>query len=159
MMDNKHDSKAYEAPQVYSLGTVEQMTERLNKVGSATDKFTALTGLIAWFAHRGYHGLAMPTWERKFRVIGDWVQNFVHGREVVSLETVQQPRAAFEEFAARISLNTEYAYTPRKLRVITIGAGFSGLLIAHKFEHRFPELKDLVDHTILEARSDVGGTW
>ena len=66
---------------------------------------------------------------------------------------------AFEEFAARISLNTEYAYTPRKLRVITIGAGFSGLLIAHKFEHRFPELKDLVDHTILEARSDVGGTW
>jgi NADH dehydrogenase len=61
----------------------------------------ALTGLIAWFAHRGYHGLAMPTWERKFRVIGDWMQNFVHGREVVSLEAVQQPRAAFEEFAAR----------------------------------------------------------
>ena len=66
---------------------------------------------------------------------------------------------ALEEFAARISLNTEYAYTPRKLRVITIGAGFSGLLIAHKFEHRFPELKDLIDHTVLEARGDVGGTW
>ncbi|MGC8035648.1 hypothetical protein ACP3WA_26395, partial [Salmonella enterica] len=33
----------------------------------------ALTGLLAWFAHRGYHGLAMPTWERKFRVVGDWV--------------------------------------------------------------------------------------
>ncbi|KAF2172704.1 hypothetical protein M409DRAFT_16665 [Zasmidium cellare ATCC 36951] len=67
--------------------------------------------------------------------------------------------AAFEQFAARIELNTDYAYTPRKLRVITIGAGFSGLLIAHKFQHRFPELRDLVDHTIFEARSDVGGTW
>jgi len=61
----------------------------------------ALTGLLAWFAHRGYHGLAMPTWERKFRVVGDWVQNFFHGREVVSLEAVQTPRATFEEFAAR----------------------------------------------------------
>jgi NADH dehydrogenase len=61
----------------------------------------ALTGLLAWFAHRGYHGLAMPTWERKFRVVGDWVQNFFHGRETVSLEAVQNPRATFEEFAAR----------------------------------------------------------
>ncbi len=43
----------------------------------------------------------MPTWERKFRVIGDWIQNFFHGREVVNLEAVQKPRAAFEEFAAR----------------------------------------------------------
>jgi len=61
----------------------------------------AVKGLLAWFMHRGYHGLAMPTWERKLRVIGDWVQNFVHGRETVSLEAVQHPRAAFEEFAAR----------------------------------------------------------
>jgi len=72
----------------------------------------ALTGLIAWFAHRGYHGLAMPTWERKFRVIGDWMQNFVHGREVVSLEAVQKPRAAFEEFAARPRPAAPAAETP-----------------------------------------------
>jgi hypothetical protein len=58
-----------------------------------------------------------------------------------------------------IPLNPEFAYTPRKLRVITIGAGFSGLIIAHKFQHRFPELQDIVDHTIFEARSDLGGTW
>jgi hypothetical protein len=30
-------------------------------------------------------------------------------------------------------LSKEYAYTARELRVITIGAGFSGLMIAHKF--------------------------
>jgi hypothetical protein len=58
-----------------------------------------------------------------------------------------------------IPLNQEYAFTPRKLRVATIGAGFSGLLMAHKFQHRFPELQDYVEHTIYEARSDVGGTW
>ena len=37
--------------------------------------------------------------------------------------------------------NPDFALKPRKLRVITIGAGFSGLLIAHKFQHRFPELQ------------------
>lgn len=58
-----------------------------------------------------------------------------------------------------IPLNTDFAYTPRKIRVVTIGAGFSGLLIAHKFQHRFPELQDIVEHKIFEARKDVGGTW
>lgn len=56
-------------------------------------------------------------------------------------------------------LNEQYAFTPRKLKVITIGAGFSGLLMAHKFQHRFPEMQDMVDHTIFEAHSEVGGTW
>lgn len=57
------------------------------------------------------------------------------------------------------SLSSEYAYTPRKLKVITIGAGFSGLLIAHKLQHRFPEVQNFVEHTIFEGRKDVGGTW
>ncbi|HLP23926.1 MAG TPA: FAD-dependent oxidoreductase [Microbacteriaceae bacterium] len=61
----------------------------------------AIKGFPAWVAHRGYHGLAMPTWERKFRVVGDWWSQFWLGREVVSLAATQQPRAAFEEFASR----------------------------------------------------------
>lgn len=56
-------------------------------------------------------------------------------------------------------LGSEFAYTPKRLKVFTIGAGFSGLLMAHKFQHRFPDMRDIVDHTIFEARSDVGGTW
>ncbi|KAH8695729.1 hypothetical protein GQ44DRAFT_634789 [Phaeosphaeriaceae sp. PMI808] len=56
-------------------------------------------------------------------------------------------------------LASAYGYTPRKLKVFTIGAGFSGLLMAHKFQHRFPEMKDIVEHTIFEARHEVGGTW
>ena len=56
-----------------------------------------------------------------------------------------------------IPLNLQLAFTPRKIRVITIGAGYSSLIIAHKSQHRFPEMQDMVDHKIFEARSDVGG--
>ena len=51
------------------------------------------------------------------------------------------------------------AYTPRKLRVVTIGAGYSGLTLAHKFQHQHPELQSIIDHTIYESRSELGGTW
>jgi NADH:ubiquinone reductase (H+-translocating) len=61
----------------------------------------ALKGFVAWVAHRGYHGLAMPSWERKFRVIWGWWNNLWLGRDLVNLEAVQNPRYVFEEFAAR----------------------------------------------------------
>ena len=61
----------------------------------------ALKGFLAWVAHRGYHGLAMPTWERKWRVLWGWWNNLWLGRDLVNLETVQNPRYVFEEFAAR----------------------------------------------------------
>lgn len=70
-------------------------------------------------------------------------------------------RAAEEYYASQhnIELHNQFAYKPKRLKVFTIGAGFSGLLVAHKFQHRFPEMKDIVDHTIFEARKDIGGTW
>ena len=61
----------------------------------------AMTGLLAWFAHRGYHGMAMPSFERKWRVIGNWVVNAVVGRDIVSLETREAPRDSFVEYASR----------------------------------------------------------
>lgn len=61
----------------------------------------AVKGLVAWFMHRGYHGLAVPMWERKIRVFGNWILNFLLHRDIVSLEARVAPRAAFEEFAAR----------------------------------------------------------
>ena len=61
----------------------------------------AITGLPAWFAHRGYHGLAMPSWERKLRVVWGWSNNVFLGRDVVSLRATENPRAVFEEFASR----------------------------------------------------------
>jgi len=61
----------------------------------------ALKGFPAWAAHRGYHGLAMPSWERKIRVVTGWSNNFFLGRDIASLDNVTRPRAAFEEFASR----------------------------------------------------------
>ncbi|KAL5894840.1 hypothetical protein ACKVWC_000057 [Pyricularia oryzae] len=79
----------------------------------------------------------------------------------VLLERSSASAAAGEaaQTSQAFSLSREHAYTPRRMRVITIGAGFSGLLMAHKFQHRFPELRDAVQHTIFEALPDVGGTW
>lgn len=51
------------------------------------------------------------------------------------------------------------AFTPRKLKIATIGAGFSGLTMAHKIQYEYPELQKFVDHTIFEALEDIGGTW
>lgn len=51
-------------------------------------------------------------------------------------------------------------YTPsRRLKVVTVGAGFSGLLFAHKLQHQYTEMQDMVEHKIIESRSELGGTW
>lgn len=60
-----------------------------------------LKGFLAWCAHRGYHGLAMPTWERKIRVMLGWLANFFLRRDIVSIAATKTPRAAFEAWASR----------------------------------------------------------
>ncbi|MEV6640654.1 FAD-dependent oxidoreductase [Amycolatopsis sp. NPDC051371] len=54
-----------------------------------------LTGPLAWLLHRGYHVLAIPSWERKVRVLAIWLTAGLFGRDIVSLASVQQPRTAF----------------------------------------------------------------
>ncbi|ROQ60162.1 NADH dehydrogenase [Streptomyces sp. 840.1] len=54
-----------------------------------------IKGLPAWLMHRGYHVLAIPTWERKARVFAVWVSAALFGRDIVSLASVQRPRDAF----------------------------------------------------------------
>ncbi len=59
-----------------------------------------IRGRLAWLLHRGYHLMAIPTAERKLRVLADWAIAAVSGRDLVSLESVQTPRAAFLEAGA-----------------------------------------------------------
>jgi NADH dehydrogenase len=61
----------------------------------------AVKGLGAWFMHRGYHGLAIPMWERKIRVFSNWALNFLLRRDMTGTIARDEPRAAFEEFASR----------------------------------------------------------
>jgi NADH dehydrogenase len=49
--------------------------------------------------HRGYHGMAMPTWNRKIRVFADWTLGMFLKREVVSLGALETPREEFYEAA------------------------------------------------------------
>ena len=71
----------------------------------------AVRGFPAWVMHRGYHVLAVPGWERKWRVLVNWVLNFLLGRELASQEASTRPRAAFEEATRPDS-------TRRDLRVV-----------------------------------------
>ena len=70
-------------------------------VGVFQYKKLAIKGLIAWFMHRGYHGLAMPMWERKIRVFSGWIWNFLLRRDIVAISATKDPRLAFETFASR----------------------------------------------------------
>jgi len=70
-------------------------------VGAFQSGKLAIKGVIAWFMHRGYHGLAIPMWERKIRVFSNWILNFLLGRDIVELSAREQPRVAFETFASR----------------------------------------------------------
>ena len=58
-----------------------------------------LKGFPAWLAHRGYHGMAMPTFERKFRVVGGWFNSLLFQRDTLQLNNLDNPRATFVEAA------------------------------------------------------------
>lgn len=58
-------------------------------------KRIVIKGFPAWLMHRGYHVLAVPTWERKVRVLAVWFTAALFGRDLVSLLSVQHPREAF----------------------------------------------------------------
>lgn len=90
-----------EQPKDYNHTTIGAVAGLGLGVGVLQVGSFALKGWLGWLAHRGYHGLAMPMWERKARVLSDWVMQFFWGRDVASVRAVQRPRDFFEEFAAR----------------------------------------------------------
>ena len=90
-----------EAPHEYIHSNLGAVAGLGIGVGAFQSGKIALTGFIAWIAHRGYHGLAMPTWERKIRVVAGWFWNLVLGRDMVSLEAVRNPRLFFSTWATK----------------------------------------------------------
>lgn len=76
----------------HSLGVVATLG-----IGQGIFQYRRLVikGFLAWLMHRGYHVLAVPTWERKVRVLLVWVSAVFFGRDIIPLATVQRPRAAF----------------------------------------------------------------
>jgi len=76
----------------HSLGTVATLG-----LGRGIFQYHRLVikGFPAWLMHRGYHVLAVPTWERKIRVLAIWLTAALFGRDIVSLASVRHPREAF----------------------------------------------------------------
>lgn len=62
-----------------------------------------LTGLPAWAMHRAYHLGRIPSFNRKIRVLVDWLLAFVLRREVVALGQLHDPREEFVEATPRIT--------------------------------------------------------
>ncbi|HJV04642.1 MAG TPA: NAD(P)/FAD-dependent oxidoreductase, partial [Actinomycetota bacterium] len=56
-------------------------------------------GSLAWFLHRSYHVLMLPTFNRKVRVMADWTLALFFRRDIVQLGSLQDPRRAFAEAA------------------------------------------------------------
>ncbi|MFD5100486.1 NAD(P)/FAD-dependent oxidoreductase [Streptomyces albidochromogenes] len=55
-----------------------------------------LKGYPAWLMHRTYHLSRVPTFNRKARVLAEWTLAGLFKREIVSLGSLEHPRAEFE---------------------------------------------------------------
>jgi NADH dehydrogenase len=58
-----------------------------------------LRGFPAWWLHRSYHLLYMPTFDRKVRIVADWTVGLLFPRDVVQLGSLQRPREQFRRAA------------------------------------------------------------
>lgn len=71
-----------------------------------------ITGWVAWAMHRGYHVLAVPSWERKVRVLLGWLGAFLGQRDLASLTATASPRTAFAAATRPLSVVAAVAPGP-----------------------------------------------
>jgi len=69
--------------------------------GVATIYGVKVKGFPAWLMHRGYHLMAIPTFNRKFRVLLDWVGQAAFRRDTVAIGRLERPREEFVSSAVK----------------------------------------------------------
>jgi NADH dehydrogenase len=67
--------------------------------GAAMVLGVRLRGFPAWFLHRTYHILMMPTLSRKSRIVADWTVGLLFPRDIAQLGSLHHPRDEFERAA------------------------------------------------------------
>ncbi len=72
---------------VASLGMYKGVAQMFGRI--------KVRGFLAWVLHRTYHVFAMPTFNRKVRIMAGWTGSLLLRREVVSLGSLHDPRAEF----------------------------------------------------------------
>ena len=87
------------APEAYAHKYVGSVASLGLYKGVAQVYGVKLKGFPAWFMHRTYHVSRVPTFNRKVRVILDWTLGLFFRRDIVSLGSLQDPRAEFDQAA------------------------------------------------------------
>lgn len=72
---------------VASLGMYKGVAQMFGRI--------KVRGFFAWVLHRTYHVFAMPTLNRKLRIMAGWTGTLLLRREVVPLGSLHDPRAEF----------------------------------------------------------------
>ncbi|MBT0992869.1 NAD(P)/FAD-dependent oxidoreductase [Cellulomonas sp. DKR-3] len=72
---------------VASLGMYKGVAQMFGRI--------KVRGFLAWVLHRSYHVFAMPTVNRKLRIMAGWTGSLLLRREVVPLGALHDPRAEF----------------------------------------------------------------
>jgi NADH dehydrogenase len=67
--------------------------------GVANPMGVRIRGFPAWFLHRTYHLLYMPTIARRVRIAMDWTVGLLFPRDVAQLGSLERPRDAFRRAA------------------------------------------------------------
>ena len=67
--------------------------------GAAKVLGVRITGFAAWWLHRSYHILMMPTLGRKSRIVADWTVGLLFPRDIAQLGSLHHPREPFERAA------------------------------------------------------------
>lgn len=78
---------------VASLGMYKGVAQMFGRI--------KVRGFLAWVLHRTYHVFAMPTLNRKVRIMADWTSSLIFRREVVALGSLHDPRAEFRAASVR----------------------------------------------------------
>ncbi len=80
----------------YSLGTVASYGVLH---GAANIHGIQLKDTLAWLVHRGYHLLAMPTTDRKVRILAGWVADAIGRVDLTPMDELEDPRHDFRAVA------------------------------------------------------------
>jgi NADH dehydrogenase len=67
--------------------------------GAAKVLGVRVTGFPAWWLHRSYHLVMMPTLGRKSRIVADWTVGLLFPRDIAQLGSLHHPREMFERAA------------------------------------------------------------
>jgi NADH:ubiquinone reductase (H+-translocating) len=96
---------------VASLGMYKGVAQMFGRI--------KVRGFPAWVLHRTYHVFAMPTVNRKLRIMAGWTGSLLLRREVVPLGALHDPRAEFRA-----------ASVPPKPRVVAPGTADPAVEVA-----------------------------